>query len=127
MPYRQTKTLTVNGKKENYMTENIINQIGQITKEIVYIKENGTNRGIEQKKYDYDQYGNVVKLTDAKGNVIKTAYDSATNCFPVKIYQAVNIDSYPSGTVHDNWQTDPTVKKKVLIRSWKVFNNDGSL
>jgi|GEM_PF-2589150 len=123
IPLSEEKKVTVNGVLKTYMTENEINGIGQVIKQTIYV--NGS--AIDAANIVYDIYGNAVSSEDAKGNIIYTVYDEDHHAFPVKIYQDVDIADWNGGSVHDNWLTDPAGTKLVRIRSWKVFNSDGSI
>ena len=128
MPLTEQKSVHVNGILKVYDKVNTINSIGQVTKETIYIEESGIKRGIESAKYRYDIYGNVIEKEDADGNILYTVYDDAVHTYPVKIYQDVDIAAYSAGgDIHVNWQNEPDTTQKVRIRSWKVFNSDGSL
>lgn len=46
--------------------------------------------------YDYDDYGNITKVTDANGYTTETVYDSQTNTYPAKIIYPATTESVSS-------------------------------
>ncbi|MCG8568834.1 MAG: hypothetical protein MJB14_01720, partial [Spirochaetes bacterium] len=125
IPVKTTKKVTVNGIKQDYITENIINSLGQVTQQKIHTEAHDV---IIAATMDYDIYGNVIAQTDAAGNTVHTVYDETFHCFPIKIYQDVDIASWNNGNdVHANWLVDPDGLSTMTIRSWKVFNTDGTV
>jgi len=129
IPVKEVKLVTVEGAEKSYEAENIINALGQVIRQKLYLEQaNGSKRAVTVAEIAYDAYGNPVSQTDAEGVKVHTEYDEAYHTFPVKIWQAVGIDSWSGGgTVHDNWLTEPDGEAKVIIRSFKVWNTDGSV
>ncbi|MBN2444683.1 MAG: RHS repeat protein, partial [Spirochaetales bacterium] len=127
IPYIMTQTLHEEGAAVDYESKNYIDELGQVVKQSIYVRDGITKREIEVSKITYDEYGNPISREDAEGTIVHTVYDEDYHAFPVKIYQDVDIARWDSGDVHDNWLTDPAGVKKVRIRSWKVFNTDGSI
>lgn len=128
IPLNQIVKVTVNGLKESYRSENIVNTMGQIERKVIYLKDGGGKlRAVNLAHFKYDAYGNMVSSTDAAGNTTHTVYDEENKTFPIKVYQDVTISNWETGNVHSSWQKEPVGDKKVRIRSWKVFNSDGSI
>jgi RHS repeat-associated protein len=129
IPKHQVKELEVDGQTKKYETEYTINALGQVEKEIVYLEQaNGSKRAVVKAQNQYDQYGNLIKVTDAKGNSVNTVYDALHHQFPIKIYQDVTVASWQNGgIVGDNWFNEPDGTRKIRVRNWKVYNSDGSV
>ncbi|MBN2534764.1 MAG: hypothetical protein JXB88_17900 [Spirochaetales bacterium] len=129
IPVHEVKFVTVNGQEKTYVSENVINALGQVIKQNLYLEgPGGIKRAVTAARIEYDEYGNPVSQTDAAGVKVHTEYDDVFHTFPVKIWQAVSIASWNSGgTVHDNWLEEPGGTDRVIIRSFKVFNSDGTV
>ncbi|HEX3044270.1 MAG TPA: polymorphic toxin-type HINT domain-containing protein [Bacillota bacterium] len=128
IPLHVVKKLEVDGRPKEYETESIINVMGLVEKEILYLEQaDGSKRAVVSAQNQYDAYGNLIKVTDAKGNIIRTVYD-ATRVFPIKVYQDVTVASWQNGgIVGDNWFNEPDGTRMIRVRNWKVFNSDGSV
>lgn len=129
IPIHVTKKLEVDGVVKEYETEAIINELGQVERTLVYLEQpDGSKRGVVNARNTYDVYGNLVSVTDAEGNSVHTVYDALHHYLPVQVYQDVTIASWGGGPVtSNNWTREPDGKRKVRLRSWRVFNEDGSV
>ena len=129
LPIQVVKKLEVDGTPKEYESENIINPLGQVDHEIVYLEQpNGSKRAVVTTQNQYDSYGNLIKVTDALGKSVNTVYDLEHHLFPIKVYQDVTIASWQNGAITDtNWITDPDGSRAIRLRSWKAFNSDGSV
>ncbi len=126
IPVEEVKTLHVDGIITNYKTTGTVNSIGQVTDQYIYLKD--YTQPVHAAHIDYDSFGNVVAHTDAKNNVVHTVYDTAYNAFPVKTWQNVTIDSWSGNPISEtNWMTPPNGTSSKLIRTWKIFNTDGTV
>jgi len=123
VPLTEVQKVTVEGTIREYRKKNVLTTKGQIKKQIVYIN----NIEVVVSDYSYDEtYGNMISKTDANNNTMYIEYDDEKHCFPVKIYQDVSIDKW-NDTAGNYWTKEADGNKKARIRSWKVFNNDGTL
>lgn len=130
IPTKQIRTVTVDGLSKDYQTTTEINDKGQVVSQSIYLEQaDGSLKEVIMSTITYDAYGNPLTQTDAAGNTGYTVYDAEFNTFPVKIYQHVSIDAWSNGQdVHANWKTAPDAPdQRVRIRSWKVFNSDGTV
>ncbi len=127
IPVREWRKFSYNGKEENYEKEWTLTSLGQIEKEVLYLKDGYTVRAVKEKEYGYDTYGNVTSETDAENITTYYDYDSSTHSMPVRVWKDVKTKSYLSGSVDDNWKTDPDTEKRVRNRVWKVYNSDGKV
>ena len=124
IPIEMVKTLISGGKKVSYRTTAVINDLGQITEEWLYLE--GGSRPVRKSLLEYDQYGNVITQTDARGSTVHTIYDSMHQAFPVKAWQSVGIASWSGGSVHNNWLDAPDGREEVNVQSWSIYNDDGT-
>jgi hypothetical protein len=130
IPLKEIRTVTVAGTKKDYERRNVINDLGQVIQQKIYLEQSGgTIREVIAATNEYDEFGNIIARTDAHGNTIYRVYDETSHTFPVKMYQHVTIDSWQNGLdVHTNWRTSPDVEPAyVRIRNWNVFNTDGTV
>ena len=129
IPVREAVKVTIGEAIREYVTERELDGAGRVIREsILHENNDGSTGWIHVNRITWDAYGNPITQTDAVGNVVHTVYDTSLHAFPVKDYRTVTIDSWSGGgTVHDNWLTDPNGTAVMTIRSWKVFNSDGSV
>jgi RHS repeat-associated protein len=129
IPRHIVKKVKADGVAKEYETEYLIDDLGQVIKELLYLEEDsGAKRQVIQKELEYDQYGNIIKVTDAHGNSVHTVYDLVHQVFPIKVFQDVTVESWQEGgTIDNNWFTEPDDTKKIRVRNWKVFNSDGTI
>ncbi|MBN2440955.1 MAG: RHS repeat-associated core domain-containing protein [Spirochaetales bacterium] len=128
IPIREAREFTLEGETKTYEGETTINTLGQVTDQTLYLESTGGKRAVQVDHIEYDEFGNPVSRTDAGGTTVYTVYDQTAHAFPVKVYQDVTIAAWSGGTGPSPWWTgDPESEKKVRIRSWKVFNSDGSI
>jgi RHS repeat-associated protein len=129
LPEYMTRMFAQDGRDYKYEQKQVIDdETGLINEERILVDKNGTKEWVATAVYEYDEYGNQISVTDADGATIYTDYDGEYHAFPVKLYQDVDIASWNNGgDVHENWLTEPEGTKRVRIRSWKVFNTDGTV
>lgn len=123
IPTEEEKVVTVDGSPQTYRTVNVLDDKGLVIRQTIFL----SGRAVDVAKYVYDVYGNPVSQTDALGQITTTVFDSVTHSFPIKSYQNVDGTDWPGG-IDSSWkQAPPTQKKTRRIRSWRVFNSDGSV
>lgn len=128
IPTETVRTVTSGGLQVEYKTTQVVNSLGQVTEQWIYLDRGGTVTPVRTALLAYDAYGNVVSRTDANDVTEYTVYDAVHTTFPVKRYQTVTIDAYSIGSaVSENWLATPDTTQTIVMRSWRVFNTDGTV
>ena len=127
LPIETVKILHSEGAEAEYKTTAVINDLGQITENWLYLKGEDGITQVRAALLEYDDYGNVITQTNAEDVEVHTVYDGDYHTFPVKTWQEVTIAAWSGGTVHDNWLSAPEGTEQTVIQSWSVYNNDGTL
>lgn len=125
MPIQQTQVFDSHGVLYEYDKAWEITTLGQVEKEIIYLNDNGSSRALTN-RYEYDSYGNVVKITDPGNIETHMVYDSATHSLPVRSYQLVTEQYYSDSSSSNYWFEKPDMNRTVELNGWVVYNSDGS-
>jgi YD repeat-containing protein len=106
---------------DNHTDYTDIPEKGNLTKEEVWLSAEDKTNPVTEK--NYDDYGNVISTTDARGNVSTVTYDSATHTWPETVTNTLGHtikNTYDPATGQILTATDPN--NQTSRNTYDTFN-----
>jgi YD repeat-containing protein len=126
LPITQTQRFFWEGHEVFIHSRTEINSLGQPIAQYLTMDRGEGEREYLMQSMAYDDYGNLVLITDPYGHQAHVQYDTATQSLPVHSYTAVKLDAYNTGSPETDWQRTPDTKVDGFIETRTLFNSDGT-